>query len=146
MDLYSLFEFLGKIVNPLHHFSEFKAKIADPLKNNGRQKIAFARLSVRFLSPFCCPSEADADGDEQIVLKAVMLRRRKTDTVDGKPLIVLPAREIIEVKSPFLNKCVLSLLHLSLLASADAFFTRRDEAEFYKVRVCTAPFFPRARC
>jgi hypothetical protein len=47
MDLYSLFEFLGKIVNPLHHYSEFKAKIADPLKNNGRQKLAFARLSVR---------------------------------------------------------------------------------------------------
>ncbi|GAA5874648.1 hypothetical protein JCM8547_003947 [Rhodosporidiobolus lusitaniae] len=90
-DLHSLFEFLGRIVNPLHEYSEFKAKIADPLKNNKRQKLAFARLSV--------------------VLKAVMLRRRKTDMVDGKPLIVLPEKEIIEVRMPFLDE---------------------DEAAFYK--------------
>ncbi|GAA6015721.1 hypothetical protein JCM10207_008774 [Rhodosporidiobolus poonsookiae] len=83
MDLYSLFEFLGKIVNPLHNYSEFKAKIGDPLKNNKRQKIAFARLSI--------------------VLKAVMLRRTKTMEVNGKPLLQLPDREIIEVKGPFLD-------------------------------------------
>ncbi|GAA5967015.1 hypothetical protein JCM21900_002355 [Sporobolomyces salmonicolor] len=81
-DLFALFEFLGKIVNPLHQFSEFKAKIADPLKNK-RTEVALARLAV--------------------VLKAIMLRRTKTMVVDGKPLLVLPAREIIEVKGPFLD-------------------------------------------
>ncbi|GAA5878782.1 hypothetical protein JCM1840_007244 [Sporobolomyces johnsonii] len=81
-DLFALFEFLGRIVNPLHQFSEFKAKIADPLKNK-RTKVALARLAV--------------------VLKAIMLRRTKTMVVDGKPLLVLPAREIIEVKGPFLD-------------------------------------------
>ncbi|GAA6028669.1 hypothetical protein JCM8097_007339 [Rhodosporidiobolus ruineniae] len=91
MDLYAQFEFLGRIVNPLHEYSEFKAKIADPLKNEKRQKLAFARLSV--------------------VLKAIMLRRKKTDMVDGRPLLKLPKREIIEVKTPFLDP---------------------DEAEFYK--------------
>ncbi|KAI5477148.1 SNF2 family helicase/atpase [Pseudohyphozyma bogoriensis] len=82
-DLFSLFEFLGKIVSPLHEYGDFKAKIADPLKNK-RAKVAMARLAV--------------------VLKAVMLRRRKDMLVDGKPIIVLPKREIIEVKGPFLNE------------------------------------------
>jgi hypothetical protein len=83
MDLYSLFEFLGKtIVNPLHEFSTFKSKIADPLKNK-RTKIAMTRLAV--------------------VLGAMLLRRTKTMTIDGKPLLLLPKREIIEVKGPFLD-------------------------------------------
>ncbi|GAA5972086.1 hypothetical protein JCM11641_002489 [Rhodosporidiobolus odoratus] len=91
MDLYSLLEFLGKgVCNPMHHYSEFKAKIADPIKGK-RSKTGFARLSI--------------------VLKAIMLRRTKTMTVEGKPLLTLPAREIIEVKSPFLDE---------------------DEAKFYK--------------
>ncbi|GAA5933497.1 hypothetical protein JCM10213_001290 [Rhodosporidiobolus nylandii] len=90
-DLYSLFEFLGKgVVNPLHHYSEWKAKIADPMKGK-RTKIALARLTI--------------------VLKAVMLRRTKTMMVEGKPLLALPAREVIDIKSPFLD---------------------HDEAEFYK--------------
>lgn len=46
-DLFSLFEFLGKkIVAPMHDYSEFKAKIADPLKNK-RAKTGMARLVVR---------------------------------------------------------------------------------------------------
>ncbi len=81
-DLFALFEFLGKVVNPLHEYSEFKHKIGDPIKQ-GRAKLGMARLSV--------------------VLKAVMLRRTKLTLVDGKPLLQLPKREIIEVKGPFLD-------------------------------------------
>ncbi|KAL8278389.1 hypothetical protein RQP46_009281 [Phenoliferia psychrophenolica] len=81
MDLFSLFEFLGKVVKPLNEFSEFKARIADPLKNK-RAKVAMARLVL--------------------VLKSVMLRRTKTMLVDGKPLLDLPGREIINIKTDFL--------------------------------------------
>ncbi|BGP09358.1 hypothetical protein JCM10049v2_005224 [Rhodotorula toruloides] len=84
MDLYAIFKFLGgRIVRPLHDVSEFKAKIASPLKSK-RTKTALARL--------------------QIVLKAIMLRRTKTMTVDGKPLLTLPKREVIVVKGPFLDQ------------------------------------------
>lgn len=83
LDLFALFEFLGKIVNPLHDYSEFKLKISDPLKNK-RTKIAMTRLAV--------------------VLKAVMLRRTKGMMIDGKPLLSLPKREVIEVKGPFLDE------------------------------------------
>ncbi|GAA5907882.1 hypothetical protein JCM8208_001973 [Rhodotorula glutinis] len=83
MDLFSLFEFLGpRVVSPLHEVSEFKAKIQKPM-NGKRTKLALARLGI--------------------ILKAVMLRRRKTDQVDGRPLLALPSREIIEVKGPFLD-------------------------------------------
>ncbi|GAA5999550.1 DEAD/DEAH box helicase [Rhodotorula paludigena] len=83
LDLFSLFEFLGRrIVNPLHEISEFKAKIDGPLKNK-RTKIALARLNI--------------------VLTAIMLRRTKATMVEGKPLLQLPAREIIEMKGPFLD-------------------------------------------
>lgn len=86
MDLFSLFEFLGRrVVNPLHEVSEFKAKIQKPMSGK-RTKLALARLGV--------------------VLSAIMLRRRKTDFVDGKPLLALPPREVVEVKGPFLDPCV----------------------------------------
>lgn len=39
-----------------------------------------------------------------VVLKAVMLRRTKTMMIDGKPLLALPEREIIEIKGPFLDE------------------------------------------
>lgn len=79
-DMFSLFEFLGKVVNPLHDYPEFKHKIADPIKQ-GRAKLAMARLGV--------------------VLSAVMLRRLKTTMIDGKPILQLPERRVIEVKGPF---------------------------------------------
>ena len=53
---------------------------AQPLKQ-GRGKIAMQRLHV--------------------ILKAVLLRRTKTDTIDGKPLLSLPARNVHLVKIPF---------------------------------------------
>ncbi|KPV74347.1 uncharacterized protein RHOBADRAFT_54186 [Rhodotorula graminis WP1] len=83
MDLFSLFEFLGRrVVSPLHEVGEFKAKIQKPM-NGKRTKLALARLGI--------------------ILKAVMLRRRKTDQVDGRPLLALPSREIFEIKGPFLD-------------------------------------------
>lgn len=101
LDLFALFEFLGKIVNPLHQYSEFKEKIETPLKNK-RTKIAMSRLAVSALSRLCFVSCSPVRRS-QVVLKAVMLRRIKTMTVDGKPLLLLPKREIIEVKGPFLD-------------------------------------------
>lgn len=84
MDIHSLFAFLGPtVVRPLHEISEFKAKIEQPIKNK-RAKIGLARLSV--------------------VLQAIMLRRVKTQLINGRPLIDLPKREIIESKGPFLNE------------------------------------------
>lgn len=115
MDLFSLFEFLGRrVVSPLHEVGEFKAKIQKPM-NGKRTKLALARLGV--------------------VLTAIMLRRRKTDHVDGRPLLDLPSREIIEVKGPFLDACV--LLSPRLTRSRRAGLTactlvRRREAEFYE--------------
>ena len=53
---------------------------AQPLKQ-GRGKIAMQRLHV--------------------ILKAVLLRRTKTDMIDGKPLLSLPARNVHLVKIPF---------------------------------------------
>ncbi|GAA5898540.1 hypothetical protein JCM6882_007810 [Rhodosporidiobolus microsporus] len=85
IDLFALFEFLGRVVRPMDDYSHFKLKIGDLLKakNTERQKTGYARL--------------------KIILDAVMLRRRKTDVINGKPLITLPKREIIEVKTPFLD-------------------------------------------
>lgn len=53
---------------------------AQPLKQ-GRGKVAMQRLHV--------------------ILKAVLLRRTKTDQIDGKPILSLPARNIHLVKIPF---------------------------------------------
>ncbi len=81
-DMHSLFEFLGKrVVSPYHSLDEFKAKISAPLKA-GRTKVAMSRLKV--------------------VLKSVMLRRTKDSQVDGRPLLVLPKREIIHASSDFI--------------------------------------------
>lgn len=81
MDLFSLFEFLGPVVKPLNELATFKSRISEPLKAK-RAKIAMARL--------------------QVVLAAIMLRRTKTMLIDGKPLLQLPAREIINAPCEFL--------------------------------------------
>lgn len=112
MDLYAIFKFLGgRIVRPLHDVSEFKAKIARPLKSK-RTKTALARL--------------------QIVLKAIMLRRTKTMTVDGKPLLTLPKREVIVVKGPFLDQCVAVLPSPPGADLLTMPLRSRKEADFYK--------------
>lgn len=90
MDMHALFAFLGpNVVRPLHEIATFKAKIEQPIKDK-RAKIGLARLSI--------------------VLQAVMLRRVKTQIINGRPLLQLPKREIIESKGPFLDAYVLSRL------------------------------------
>lgn len=86
MDMHALFAFLGPtVVRPLHELATFKSKIEQPIKNK-RAKIGLARLSI--------------------VLQAVMLRRVKTQIINGRPLLQLPKREVIESKGPFLDACV----------------------------------------
>ncbi|KAG0655682.1 hypothetical protein C6P46_000771 [Rhodotorula mucilaginosa] len=83
MDMHALFAFLGPtVVRPLHELATFKSKIEQPIKNK-RAKIGLARLSI--------------------VLQAVMLRRVKTQIINGRPLLQLPKREVIESKGPFLD-------------------------------------------
>ncbi|SGZ31931.1 BQ5605_C042g12047 [Microbotryum silenes-dioicae] len=105
-DLYALFAFLGKIVNPLHDFAEFKSKIADPFKNN-QSKVALTRLAV--------------------TRKAIMLRRTKDSQIDGKLIVTLPKREIREVKINFhekdeadFYKAVVEKMELRMNAFVDA--------------------------
>lgn len=61
---------------------------------------------------------------EQIILKAVLLRRTKTTMIDGKPLIVLPAREVFVISVPFADA-------YASLPSEIALILRRDERAFY---------------
>lgn len=69
----------------------------DPIKK-GRGKVAMARLAVSLdstslrLKLMILP---------QVILKAVMLRRKKTTMIDGKAIINLPGREVILVSVPF---------------------------------------------
>ncbi|SCZ87737.1 BZ3500_MvSof-1268-A1-R1_Chr2-3g05205 [Microbotryum saponariae] len=105
-DLYALFAFLGKIVNPLHDFAEFKSKIADPFKNNQSQ-VALTRLAV--------------------TRKAIMLRRTKDSRINGKLIVTLPKREIREVKINFhekdeadFYKAVVEKMELRMNAFVDA--------------------------
>ena len=70
-DMYPLFRFLEMPVFSV--FSEFRSKIL-----KGDQRTGALRM--------------------QVLLRAYMLRRRKEDTINGKPIIVLPEKVLI-VKS-----------------------------------------------
>ncbi|KAH8554892.1 SNF2 family N-terminal domain-containing protein [Umbelopsis sp. PMI_123] len=70
-DLYSLIRFLK--IKPYHEWSKFSADIDMPLLSNAREH-AMKRV--------------------QILMKAISLRRTKDGTIDGKPLLVLPARRV----------------------------------------------------
>ncbi|KAJ3151428.1 hypothetical protein HDU86_006128 [Geranomyces michiganensis] len=70
-ELYSLLKFLQ--FAPFQEYSVFKSQIAEPL-SRGRTKQAMERLRA--------------------ILQAIMLRRTKLTMIDGKPLLVLPAREV----------------------------------------------------
>lgn len=120
VDIYSLFAFLGKkIVNPLHEYPEFKAKIEQPLKNK-RAKIAMARLTVRPLALPPAALETDAPSS-QVVLKAIMLRRKMTSDL-------LPPMEINDVTGGFIYPCVFVRLAEGWLLTSDC----RDEQKFYE--------------
>jgi SNF2 family DNA or RNA helicase len=70
-ELYSLIKFLQ--IRPLNDWPTFNEQINKPVKG-GRSVRAMKRL--------------------QVVLKAIMLRRRKDHILNGKPILNLPARSV----------------------------------------------------
>ncbi|KAG9021750.1 hypothetical protein FS837_007005, partial [Tulasnella sp. UAMH 9824] len=70
-ELFSLLHFLQ--VRPLNDWDTFKAQISNPIKA-GRSAVPMKRLHV--------------------VLSAIMLRRTKTQVVNGKPILSLPDRTV----------------------------------------------------
>ncbi|KAH8829101.1 SNF2 family DNA-dependent ATPase [Flagelloscypha sp. PMI_526] len=79
LELYSLLKFLRvKVLSDFHVFNE---QIAKPIKNGRGATRAMKRL--------------------QAVLKGVMLRRTKTQTLNGKALIELPSRDLKIISCPF---------------------------------------------
>ncbi|KAF9078547.1 SNF2 family N-terminal domain-containing protein [Rhodocollybia butyracea] len=71
-ELYSLLKFLR--IKPFSSWDKFNDQIAKPVKSGRGANLAMKRL--------------------QVVLKQVMLRRRKDDTINGKVLIELPKRNV----------------------------------------------------
>ncbi|KAG6815677.1 hypothetical protein H0H87_012343 [Tephrocybe sp. NHM501043] len=78
-ELYSLIKFLR--IKPLNNLSTFKNQIATPVKNGRGAIRAMKRL--------------------QVVLKQIMLRRRKDQSLNGKALIELPKRTVEIVSCDF---------------------------------------------
>lgn len=77
-ELYSLLKFLR--IQPLNEWHTFDEQIAKPLKS-GRAGRAMKRLHV--------------------VLKAIMLRRTKSQTLNGRPLLELPGRNLDLIECQF---------------------------------------------
>ncbi|CAK9784152.1 unnamed protein product [Cutaneotrichosporon oleaginosum] len=77
-ELYSLFKFLR--AKPLDNWQIFRSRVSAEVKD-GRSGIAMKRLHV--------------------ILKAIMLRRTKTATIDGKPILNLPERNVEVVECEF---------------------------------------------
>lgn len=71
-ELYSLIRFLR--IPPYDDHTEWKDRIA-ALYDGGQPKIAMKRL--------------------QTLMAGICLRRRKTDELDGQPLVLLPPRDVI---------------------------------------------------
>ena len=71
-DLYSLIRFLH--ISPYDEYSFFKSQLSDPVAHRQDQK------SVDRLRYF---------------MKSICLRRRKTDILDGQPLIILPGNTLV---------------------------------------------------
>ncbi|KAJ4489981.1 SNF2 family DNA-dependent ATPase [Lentinula aciculospora] len=78
-ELYSLLRFLR--IKPFSSWDRFNEQIAKPVKNGKGANRAMKRL--------------------QVVLKQIMLRRRKDDTLNGKVLIELPKRTVNVVSCSF---------------------------------------------
>ncbi|GAA5993647.1 hypothetical protein JCM10908_000659 [Rhodotorula pacifica] len=126
MDMHALFAFLGPtVVNPLHEIGTFKSKIEQPIKNK-RAKIGLARLSI--------------------VLQAVMLRRVKTQTINGRPLLQLPKREVIESKGPFLDAAEAEFYAKIEQKTADALKEQIADEKFNYVKVLTKLLRMRQAC
>ncbi|TEB32621.1 hypothetical protein FA13DRAFT_1731108 [Coprinellus micaceus] len=78
-ELHSLFKFLH--VKPYNDLGRFNLDIGKPISSGRGAGRAMKRL--------------------QVILKSIMLRRRKEDTLNGKALIDLPARNLEVVSCPF---------------------------------------------
>ncbi|GAA6021740.1 hypothetical protein JCM11491_001399 [Sporobolomyces phaffii] len=83
-DLFSIFAFLGKRVVPrdLSNHGTFKEMIGNPIKKKQNQ-LAFERLAA--------------------ILTEIMIRRTKTTTVNGKPILPLPKRIVEVVRLGFVD-------------------------------------------
>jgi SNF2 family DNA or RNA helicase len=91
-EFYSLINFLR--AKPLNDWQSFKEKIVDPLKK-GRTKAPMKRLhvSIRILVK---RHYFQIFIFLQAVLKFIMLRRTKDDTINGKKILDLPPK-VIEI-------------------------------------------------
>ena len=95
-ELYSLVKFLR--VKPLNDWQTFNEQINKPIKS-GRSVLALKRLHVSV--PLCRKLSSHSGVPSKVVLRAIMLRRRKTDALNGKPLIELPERHLSIVPCEF---------------------------------------------
>ncbi|KAH7101209.1 SNF2 family N-terminal domain-containing protein [Auriculariales sp. MPI-PUGE-AT-0066] len=77
-ELFPMFRFLR--INPLEHIDTFKTMISTPISKGG------AAGAMKLL---------------QTILKAIMLRRTKASTLNGKPILELPARNVKVVECEF---------------------------------------------
>ncbi|KAJ2919706.1 hypothetical protein MD484_g704, partial [Candolleomyces efflorescens] len=78
-EIQSLFKFLR--VKPYSDVTRFNVDIAKPINSGRGAGSAMKRL--------------------QVILKSIMLRRRKEDSLNGKSLIELPARDLEIISCPF---------------------------------------------
>jgi SNF2 family DNA or RNA helicase len=93
-ELFSLIKFLQ--IRPLNDWHEFNDKIAKPVKS-GRSVRAMKRLHVCLITK-CLSLGAHR---YQVVLEVIMLRRRKDQIINGKPILSLPARQVEIVHCDF---------------------------------------------
>ncbi|KAJ1981258.1 hypothetical protein H4R33_005281 [Dimargaris cristalligena] len=78
-ELYPPVRFLG--IKPYNQWDAFRRDISGPAQSANLTPRAFQRV--------------------QALLKAILLRRRKTDQIDGKPILSLPGKTVHEVKENF---------------------------------------------
>ncbi|TFK29502.1 hypothetical protein FA15DRAFT_610100 [Coprinopsis marcescibilis] len=79
VELYSLMKFLR--IKPYSEWATFNEQVGQPITSGRGAGLAMKRL--------------------QVILKQIMLRRRKLDTVNGKALIDLPKRTVEVISCPF---------------------------------------------
>jgi SNF2 family DNA or RNA helicase len=98
-ELFPLIHFIG--VKPYNDWDRYNNDIVKPIKA-GRSGTPMKRLHVRFYILHSCVWHTySLRLYLQVVLKGIMLRRLKTDMVNGRPIIELPARDVKVVHCDF---------------------------------------------